>query len=230
MNSFPHSADYVRQLIGSALVQIMSCRSFDAMPFPNQCCVIVTWTFRNKLQWNLNQNTRLSFTKMHLNISPAKWRPFWPGGVGGWVKRCNTEINYIEWTRRFLLRGNISTDWHFSIAKYKYNFHFPKTNSPYEGLLIYYRIYYGVLIVWSVLMLLLSLKQQFMKTPYMSPSWTSYEVSNVTIWDRKLRCYDSAVVYVRATVVFSLYGQFKYTQSTFKMHPLVFFFFNYDFS
>ena len=26
----------------------------------NQCCYIVNWTFRNKLQWNLNRNTKLS--------------------------------------------------------------------------------------------------------------------------------------------------------------------------
>ena len=26
----------------------------------NQCCVIVYWTIRNKLQWNFNQNTKLS--------------------------------------------------------------------------------------------------------------------------------------------------------------------------
>ena len=25
----------------------------------NQCCVIVNWTLRNKLQWNFNQNTKL---------------------------------------------------------------------------------------------------------------------------------------------------------------------------
>ena len=44
----------------------------------NQCWVIVNWTLMNKLQWNFNQNTKLSFTKMHLKISSAKWRPFCP--------------------------------------------------------------------------------------------------------------------------------------------------------
>ena len=46
----------------------------------NQCWVIVNWTLKNKLQWNFNKNTKLSFTKMHLKLSSAKWRPSCPGG------------------------------------------------------------------------------------------------------------------------------------------------------
>ena len=38
----------------------------------NQCWNVVSWTLRNKLQWNLQ---RFSFKKMHLKIS-AKWCPF----------------------------------------------------------------------------------------------------------------------------------------------------------
>ena len=45
-----------------------------------QCWVIIDWTLRNKLQWNFNQNTKLSFTKMHLTISSAK-RPSCPGSA-----------------------------------------------------------------------------------------------------------------------------------------------------
>ena len=44
----------------------------------NQCWVIVNWILRNKLQWNFNQNTKFSFTKMHLKLSSAKWSPFCP--------------------------------------------------------------------------------------------------------------------------------------------------------
>ena len=33
---------------------------------PNQCWVIVSWTFRNKLQWNFDQNTKLF---IHQNAS-----------------------------------------------------------------------------------------------------------------------------------------------------------------
>ena len=51
-----------------------------ASHYLNQCWVIVNWTLRNKVQINFNQNTKLSFTKMHLKISSVKWRPFCPGG------------------------------------------------------------------------------------------------------------------------------------------------------
>ena len=37
----------------------MACHLFGAKPFLNQCWLIVIWTLRNKLQWNLNQNTKL---------------------------------------------------------------------------------------------------------------------------------------------------------------------------
>ena len=46
----------------------------------NQCWVIVNWTLMNKLQWNLNQNTKFFIKNMHMNISSAKWWPFSPGG------------------------------------------------------------------------------------------------------------------------------------------------------
>ena len=36
----------------------------------------VNWTLRKKLQWNLNRNSSISFKKMHLKMSSAKWRPF----------------------------------------------------------------------------------------------------------------------------------------------------------
>ena len=44
----------------------------------NQCRVTVNQTLRNKVQWNFNQNTKL--TKMHLKISSAKRRPYCSGG------------------------------------------------------------------------------------------------------------------------------------------------------
>ena len=74
------SAEFLRQWIGSALVQIMACRLVGASHYRNQIYLIVNWTLRNKLPWYLNQNTKISFTKMHLKISPAKWRPYSPGG------------------------------------------------------------------------------------------------------------------------------------------------------
>ena len=58
INSSLPSAPYIRQWIESALVQIMAY----SVPshYLNQCWIIETnWTLRNKLQWNLDQNTKL---------------------------------------------------------------------------------------------------------------------------------------------------------------------------
>ena len=79
VNSSPPSAAYMCQWIGSALVQIMACRYSAPSHYLDQWCSIVN-SFRNKLQWNFNQNAIFfSFTKMHLKISSVKWRPFCPG-------------------------------------------------------------------------------------------------------------------------------------------------------
>ena len=70
IDSSPPSAAYMRQWIGSGLVQIMACRLFGAKSliinglapnahYLNQCWVIGNWTLRNKLQWNFNQNKKL---------------------------------------------------------------------------------------------------------------------------------------------------------------------------
>ena len=56
----PPSYAYMRQWIGSALVQIMACRLYSAPShYLNQCWIIVNWTLRNKLKRNFNQNTKL---------------------------------------------------------------------------------------------------------------------------------------------------------------------------
>ena len=60
INSSPPSASYMRRWIRSALVQTMACRLFGAKPL-------------SKIQ-------NFPFTKMHLKISSAQWRPCCPGG------------------------------------------------------------------------------------------------------------------------------------------------------
>ena len=35
----------------------------------NQCCIIVNWTLRNKLQWNFSQKLNFSFKKVQLKTS-----------------------------------------------------------------------------------------------------------------------------------------------------------------
>ena len=61
----------------------------------NQCWVIVNWTLRNKLQWNLSEIKIQNpcFTKIHLKLSSANWRPFCPGGgelTACWEEPCAT--------------------------------------------------------------------------------------------------------------------------------------------
>ena len=71
----------MRQWTGSSLVQIMAWHLFGASHYLNWFWVIVNWTPRNKLQRNLNKNTKLFIhKKMLLKTLSAKWRPFCPGG------------------------------------------------------------------------------------------------------------------------------------------------------
>ena len=65
VNSSPRTAAYMRQLIGSALVQIMTYRH-QASGKNFSEILIKIYNF--------------SFTKMHLQMSFAKLRPFCPGG------------------------------------------------------------------------------------------------------------------------------------------------------
>ena len=44
--------------------------------YVNQCWIIVNWTLRNKLQWNLNRNSNIFIEKMRWKVSSAKRRPF----------------------------------------------------------------------------------------------------------------------------------------------------------
>ena len=65
VNSSPHSAAYVRRWIRSALLQIMVCRLFGTKPLSEQTFRYTQelspgpLVYRNKLQWNLNQNRKL---------------------------------------------------------------------------------------------------------------------------------------------------------------------------
>ena len=54
-NSSLLSAAYMRRRTGSALDQVIAWRLFRAKSLSKQCCVIVNWTLRNKLQWNFNR-------------------------------------------------------------------------------------------------------------------------------------------------------------------------------
>ena len=58
VNTSPPSAAYMRQWIGLALVQIMAGCLFGVKLLSKTMPDIVNWTFRDKLQWSFNQNTK----------------------------------------------------------------------------------------------------------------------------------------------------------------------------
>ena len=59
-NSSPPSATYIRQWTGSSLAQVMLCRLFGANPLPEPMLTYCQLDpLEKKLQWNLNQNTKL---------------------------------------------------------------------------------------------------------------------------------------------------------------------------
>ena len=69
------------QWFGWSLVQIMAYRLFGAKPLskPMPGYHQLDDTIKNELMYNFNQNTKILFIKMHLKISPAKWRTLCPG-------------------------------------------------------------------------------------------------------------------------------------------------------
>ena len=81
--SSPLSAAYMRQWIGSALVQIMACRLLSTKPLSEPMlgyCQLDPW----EQIWNFGEISikiqNFSLVKMHLKILSAKWQPFCPGG------------------------------------------------------------------------------------------------------------------------------------------------------
>ena len=56
IGSLRPSDAYMRLWTRPSVIQIMTCCLTGAKPLSDQCCDIVNWTPRNKLQWNLNQN------------------------------------------------------------------------------------------------------------------------------------------------------------------------------
>ena len=75
-NSCPASVVYIRQWIGSALVQIMACRLFGDKPLSKPSVGYYQLGPRKTCQWNVGQKSNSSFKKLHLKMSSSKWRPF----------------------------------------------------------------------------------------------------------------------------------------------------------
>ena len=78
LTHLPYSATYMRKWIGSALFQIIACRLFGAKPL-YKLIILVIRPLGLTFSELLIEIQNFSFTKMHLKISSAKWRPFCPG-------------------------------------------------------------------------------------------------------------------------------------------------------
>ena len=76
MNSSLPSATYMRRWIGSAFIQIMTCRLFGAKPLSSQCWVIVNLTLRNNFSDILFSIQNLLFMKIHSKFLFVKWCHF----------------------------------------------------------------------------------------------------------------------------------------------------------
>ena len=84
----------------------MACLLFSTKPYINQCWVIVKWTLGNKLQWNLNQNTKFFIhenaseyivCKMATILSRGRWVNRSPAhGVIYGINRSHPHTQYWQ--------------------------------------------------------------------------------------------------------------------------------------
>ena len=98
--SFPPSATFMHQWIGSALVQIMACRLFSAKPITkSMLSIIINWTLLTHWPFlaHLTKIQNFSLMKMHLKISSVKWWPFCPGGDELLWPRAVTPFIHLTW-------------------------------------------------------------------------------------------------------------------------------------
>ena len=79
INSSLPSGVYMRQWIGSTLVQIIVCRLFGAKPFSKPMLGYCQLALGTNFSEIFNKIQNFSFTNMHLKTSSAKWPPFCPG-------------------------------------------------------------------------------------------------------------------------------------------------------
>ena len=76
LNSSPPMCQWIR----SAVRQIMPCRLFCAKPLSKPMLGIINWTLRIKTLVKFQRKYKIFIHQMHLNLSPAKFELFWPGG------------------------------------------------------------------------------------------------------------------------------------------------------
>ena len=113
----PPSAAYMREWIGSALVQIMACHLFGAKPLPEPMltyCQLDSWEQKFSEIWI--RTLSFSFRKMHLKCCLPKWQPFCPGGdevlqLLQWCVNLVWGLSYVNNDMAFWVDYDIKRDW-----------------------------------------------------------------------------------------------------------------------
>ena len=89
----------------------MACRPLAPSHCLHECCIIVNWTLRNKLQWNLNLNTKLFF---HENAFENVVSEITAMLSRGWRVNCIGALPL--WQTCFFTRSSLA--WQYSIIKH----------------------------------------------------------------------------------------------------------------
>ena len=112
VNSSSHSAAYMRRWIGSALLQILVCRLFGTKPLSEQTFRYSQelspgpLVYRNKLQWNFNQNRKLF---IHGNASEyiCEMTAILSRGGGGGRWANWTRIKHAVWPSKCIFNTHV---------------------------------------------------------------------------------------------------------------------------
>ena len=102
LKSSQPSAAYMRQWIGSALIQIMACRLLGAKPLAKPTLGNCQLALGTKFRWNFNQNTKLFIHEnASENIACENDSHF---VQGRWV---NSYMHILDYLNHICSRGNI---------------------------------------------------------------------------------------------------------------------------
>ena len=112
VNSSPHSAAYVRRWIGSALLQIMVCRLIGTKPLSGQTFRYSQelshgpLVYRNKLQWNFNQNRKLFIRENASEYIVCEMTAILSRGGGGGGANW-TRIKHAVWPAKCIVNTHV---------------------------------------------------------------------------------------------------------------------------
>ena len=111
VNSSPRSAAYVRRWIGSALLQMMVCRLIGTKPLSGQTFRYSQelspgpLVYRNKLQWNFNQNKKLFILGNASEYIVCEMTAILSRGEEGWANW--TRIKHAVWPSKCIVNTHV---------------------------------------------------------------------------------------------------------------------------